>query len=113
VPTIPVQPAVEPGLHSDEAVNNIACALFGRALPGDFLDVDAAVMSGRYTREQLLELAAETAHGFDRLLFADALGANADHEAALASPCVRNGKKTSSNGPWRSLPVIRTLSRWN
>jgi hypothetical protein len=94
VPTIPVQPAVEPGLHSDEAVKNKACALFGRALPGDFLDVDAAVMSGRYTREQLLELAA-------------------DHEAALASPCVRNGKKTSPNGPWRSLPVIRALSRWN
>jgi hypothetical protein len=39
------------------------------------LDVDAAVMSGRYTREQLLELAAAADHGFDRLLFADALGA--------------------------------------
>ena len=37
--------------------------------------VDAAVMSGRYTHEQLLELAAEADHGFDRLLFADALGA--------------------------------------
>jgi hypothetical protein len=43
--------------------------------PRDFLDVDAAIMSGRYTREQLLELAAEADHGFDRLLFADALGA--------------------------------------
>ena len=32
-------------------------------------------MSGRYTREQLLELAAEADHGFDRILFADALGA--------------------------------------
>ncbi len=51
------------------------CALFGRALPRDFLDVDAAVMSGRYTRGQLLALAAEADHGFDRLLFADALGA--------------------------------------
>jgi hypothetical protein len=49
--------------------------LWSRALPRDFLDVDAAVMSGRYTREQLLELAAEADHGFDRLLFADALGA--------------------------------------
>jgi hypothetical protein len=37
--------------------------------------VDAAIMSGRYTREQLLELAAEADRGFDRLLFADALGA--------------------------------------
>ncbi len=32
-------------------------------------------MSGRYTRERLLELAAEADHGFGRLLFADALGA--------------------------------------
>ena len=31
-------------------------------------------MSGRYTRDQLLELAAEADHGFDRLLFAQALG---------------------------------------
>lgn len=37
--------------------------------------MDAAITSGRYTREQLLELAAEADHGFDRLLFADALGA--------------------------------------
>jgi hypothetical protein len=37
--------------------------------------VDAAVMSGRYSRGQLLELAAEADRGFDRLLFADALGA--------------------------------------
>jgi nucleotidyltransferase AbiEii toxin of type IV toxin-antitoxin system len=71
----PVQFAVGPVLHSDDAVANKVCALFGRALPRDFLDVNAAMMSGRYTREQLLELAAEADHGFDRLLFADALGA--------------------------------------
>jgi hypothetical protein len=71
----PVQLAIGPVLHADDAVANKVCALFGRALPRDFLDVDAAVMSGRYTREQLLELAAEADHGFDRLLFADALGA--------------------------------------
>jgi hypothetical protein len=71
----PVQLAVGPVLHSDDAVANKVCALFGRALPRDFLDVDAAVMSGRYTREQLMELAAEADHGFDHLLFADALGA--------------------------------------
>jgi hypothetical protein len=62
-------------LHADDAVANKVCALFGRALPRDFLDVDAAVTSGRYTQDQLLELAAEADHGFDRLLFADALGA--------------------------------------
>ena len=62
-------------LHADDAVANKVCALFGRALPRDFLDVDAAVTSGRYTQDQLPELAAEADHGFDRLLFADALGA--------------------------------------
>jgi Nucleotidyl transferase AbiEii toxin, Type IV TA system len=46
----PVQLAVGPVLHSDDAVANKVCALFGRALPRDFLDVDAAVMRGRYTR---------------------------------------------------------------
>nr|WP_239395867.1 hypothetical protein [Frankia sp. CiP3] len=44
-------------------------------MPRDFLDVDAAITSGRYTREQLLNLAAQTDPGFDRLIFADALGA--------------------------------------
>jgi hypothetical protein len=71
----PVQLAVGPVLHPDDAVANKVCALFGRALPRDFLDVDAAIISGRYTRERLLELAAEADNGFDRLLFADALGA--------------------------------------
>jgi hypothetical protein len=71
----PVQLAVGPVLHADDAVANKVCALFGRALPRDFLDVDVAVTSGRYTRERLLELAAEADRGFDRLLFADALGA--------------------------------------
>jgi hypothetical protein len=51
----PVQLAIGPVLHSDDAVANKVCALFGRALPRDFPDVDA-VMSGRYTRERLLEL---------------------------------------------------------
>lgn len=71
----PVQLDIGPVLHADDAVANKVCALFGRALPRDFLDVDAALTSGRYTREQLLELAANADHGFDRLLFADALGA--------------------------------------
>lgn len=71
----PVQLDVGPVLHADDAVANKVCALFGRALPRDFLDVDAAITSGRYTRDQLLELAANADYGFDPLLFADALGA--------------------------------------
>jgi hypothetical protein len=33
---------VGPVLHSDDAVANKVCALFGRALPRDFLNVDAS-----------------------------------------------------------------------
>lgn len=50
-------------------------ALYGRALPRDFLDIDAAITSGIYSHEQLLGLAEEADVGFDRALFADALGA--------------------------------------
>ena len=71
----PVQLDVGPVLHPDDAVANKVCALFGRALPRDFLDVDATLMSGKYTREQLLELAAAADRGFDPQIFADALGA--------------------------------------
>jgi Nucleotidyl transferase AbiEii toxin, Type IV TA system len=71
----PVQLGIGPVLHADDTVANKVCALFGRALPRDFLDVDAAITSGRYTRGRLLDLAADADHGFDRLLFADALGA--------------------------------------
>jgi hypothetical protein len=71
----PVQLDFGPVMHPDDAVVNKVCALFSRALPRDFLDVDPMLMSGRYTREQLLELAAAADRGFDPLIFADALGA--------------------------------------
>jgi hypothetical protein len=50
------------------------CALFGRAEARDFLDVDAAISSGRYTRERLHELASEADPCFDAIVFADAIG---------------------------------------
>jgi hypothetical protein len=81
----PVLLAVGPVLHPDDAVANKMCALYGRALARDFLDVDAAVTSGRYTRERLLELAANADAGFDLVLFAHALGALAQiTDAAFA-----------------------------
>jgi hypothetical protein len=83
----PVPLAVGPVLHSDDAVANKVCALFGRALPRDCLDLDAALTSGRYTRGRLLELAAEAEHGFDRLLFADALRALTQITDAAFAEC--------------------------
>lgn len=67
----PVMMAVGPVLHVEDVVAGKMSALFTRAEPRDFLDVDAAVMTGRYTREQLLELAEQADAGFDRRVLAD------------------------------------------
>lgn len=48
-------------------------ALFNRALARDFIDVDALLVSGRYTRDRLVELAGRRDAGFDRLVLADML----------------------------------------
>jgi hypothetical protein len=66
---------IGPVLHPDDAVANKMGALYGRALARDFLDIDAAIMSGRYTRARLLELASTADAGFDLPMFADVLGA--------------------------------------
>ena len=71
----PIRMAVGPVLHVDDAVANKVCALFGRAEVRDYVDVDAILASGRYTEEQLLDLAADYDPGFDRLWFAEALAA--------------------------------------
>lgn len=70
----PVHLAIGPVLHPDDAVANKMSALDGRAQARDFIDVDAAVTSGRYSRERLLALAEIADRGFDRRMFANALG---------------------------------------
>ena len=71
----PVRMSIGPVLHPDDAVANKMCALFGRALARDFIDVDAAAESGRYSHEDLLWLAHRADNGFEPRMFADALGA--------------------------------------
>ncbi|GAA1834546.1 hypothetical protein GCM10009682_61090 [Luedemannella flava] len=78
----PVILDVGPVLHPDDAVANKMTALFGRAEARDFLDVDAALASGRYTRQRLVELAANADGGFDPILFADAIGSLAQRTDA-------------------------------
>jgi hypothetical protein len=70
----PIKMAIGPVLHPDDAVANKMCALYGRAFARDFVDVHAILISRRYSTEQMLSLAANADHGFDRRLFADALG---------------------------------------
>lgn len=62
---------IGPVLHVDDVVAGKMSALFTRAEPRDFLDVDAALATGRHTREQLLELAERADAGFDRRILAD------------------------------------------
>ncbi len=67
----PVTMDIGPVLHIDDVVAGKMSALFTRAEPRDFLDVDAALATGRYTRERLLELAEQADAGFDRRILAD------------------------------------------
>jgi hypothetical protein len=64
---------IGPVLHQDDAVANKVTALFSRAQARDYIDVHAALTSGRYTGEDLLALAEDHDPGFDRALFAQAL----------------------------------------
>lgn len=66
---------IGPVLHPDDAVANKVTALFGRAAPRDYLDVNAALASGRYSADRLLQLASEHDAGFDPRYFAQALRA--------------------------------------
>lgn len=70
----PVWFAVGPVLHVEDAVANKVCALFGRAAPRDFLDVDSIRRSGRFTDEALIESARDHGPGFDTAMFAQQLG---------------------------------------
>lgn len=67
----PVTMDIGPVLHVDDVVAGKMSALFTRAEPRDFLDVDAALATGRYTPERLLELAEQADAGFDRRILAD------------------------------------------
>jgi hypothetical protein len=69
----PIHMTIGPVLHPDDAVTNKMTALYARAFARDFIDIDAAVQSGRYDRETLLRLAERSELGFDRRTFADAL----------------------------------------
>lgn len=70
----PIHMTIGPVLHPDDALTNKMTALYARAFARDFIDIDAAVQSGQYDRETLLHLAERADLGFDRRVFAEALG---------------------------------------
>lgn len=70
----PVQMDIGPVLHPDDVMAGKMDALYNRAAARDFLDIDAAITSVRYTLNQLCDLAHNADAGFDRQLFAAMLG---------------------------------------
>lgn len=83
-------------LHADDAVANKVCALFGRAEVRDYVDVDAILASGRYTEDELLDLAADHDPGFDQERFAEALTAIDRLPDSLFQPYGMNPGATSA-----------------
>lgn len=71
----PTRMAIGPVLHADDAVANKMGALYTRGEVRDYIDVDAVLVSGRYSAEELLQLAERHDAGFDRGMFAGALAA--------------------------------------
>jgi Nucleotidyl transferase AbiEii toxin, Type IV TA system len=69
----PVRISIGPVLHPDDVVANKIRALYERVHACDFIDIDAALRSGRYDRSTVLQLAERSDITFDRSVFADAL----------------------------------------
>jgi hypothetical protein len=69
----PVGLEIGPVLHPDDAVAGKMDALFNRWAPRDFLDLHAILASGRYSKSDLLAVAAEHNPGFQAEAFAESL----------------------------------------
>lgn len=95
---------IGPVLHPDHVMAGKMDALYNRAAARDFLDIDAAISSGRYTLEHLCKLAHDADAGFDRQLFAAVLGRIGDKDfteyAISTLPRSVNGSRTGT----RALP---------
>jgi hypothetical protein len=66
----PIMMEIGPVLHAEDVAAGKMSALYTRAEPRDYLDVDATIASGRYTPDDLCELAAATDAGFDTSVLA-------------------------------------------
>jgi len=69
----PVTTSIGPVLHVHDVAGGKVGALFTCAEARDFIDIDAMVISGRFTRGSLQKLAASKDAGFDLRVLADLL----------------------------------------
>ena len=101
----PVQMDIGPVLHLDDVMAGKMDALYNRAAARDFLDVDAAITSGRYTLDQLCELAHDADAGFDRQLFAPSLfGSDPLAFVIEVASCGRRDRKRHELGQIAARP---------
>lgn len=71
----PAQLDIGPVLDVRDAVTNKVVTVFGRAYARDYIDLAAILQSGRYGRDELLQMAGEVDPGFDLRVFRQALEA--------------------------------------
>lgn len=69
----PVRMEVGPVLSLEDAIGNKVSALYSRAAPRDYLDVDAIRQAGVRTDEELIASARERDPGFEAQMFASQL----------------------------------------
>jgi hypothetical protein len=69
----PARFSIGPVLAEADAVSTKVATVFSRGEARDYLDLAGILASGRYTRDQLMAMAAEVDPGFTPGLFAEAL----------------------------------------
>lgn len=69
----PVHLEIGEVLDEQDAIGNKIAALFSRGEARDYLDLDSIRQTGRYSDQDLLDLAKNTDPGFDEDIFAEAL----------------------------------------
>lgn len=89
---MPIQMSIGPVSHPDDLMAGKMEALFLRAHPRDFIDIAAALRSGRYDHEGLLRLAEARLLGFDRQMFASTLSRAATLPAAAFAEYGTSGR---------------------
>lgn len=98
----PVTLEVGPVLAIEDAVANKVAALYSRGETRDYLDVDSIRESGRYTDQQLMDMAANADPGFEPSMFAEQL-----QRADLIQPVEVAGYGVSA----KELDAIKARSR--
>lgn len=121
----PVKMGVGPVLSLEDAIGNKVSALYSRAAPRDYLDVDAIRGAGVLTDDELLVSARERDPGFEPEMFAAQLdqgrfipadqveeyGVSAEEWSEVQGRCRRWAQQITSPQPQGGLETVRERQR--